>query len=483
MVFNHFGLKSFEEPLDKATMPEIWAFLNNGKHTTDTPVWRMNHNRLKRPEEHLSESIDLKELKKIVLNQLDVKTYLKENPREEKKFNEYFKEAIFWHAIKSLYYWRDSNSVDPKYHSLIASAAEGIPLEMNRFAARKGAVFLKKRIESGKQVMVMDVGVGAGNTIRFLLQELRNAGVKKTTNLKIVLNDVEPSIFDVAKKLASEFSDLSVTEKNFAFVPTTFYAVSQVLGVKGMPEKQLWKLAKADAASTIKDLKGNVDLLVSGASFNNFPHSNLAFSSANALLKYGGKAMLWDWGGFDITQKSFSQKQLAREIKTINPTELRGVTVRENIKGFWRFWLEHHGYTSAQEKDAAAWRKLEKYIDSAPLVDVYDWFNQHADELEDEHRCGRAFTYFGHANRAYRTPEDVIKVSRKTGFKINQVSYPLADRGWTEDGKIIWREVNPRFVTWFADLTKTRPAALKKVVYKAGQFFVKLKHSNNMNFT
>jgi len=481
LVFKHFGLEFFEEPLDKTTTPEIWAFLNNEKHVQDTPVWRMNHNRLKLPEEHLSKIIDLKELKRIVLKQSDVETFFERNPREKKKFDEYFNEAVFWHAIKSPYYWRESTSKDSKYHSLIASAAEGVPLEMNRFAARKSAEFIRKRIDSGKPVTVMDVGVGGGNTIRFLLQELRNVGVKNAGNLKIVLNDVEPSVFEVAKKLASEFSSLSLTEKNFVCIPTTFYAVSQVLGIKGMPKHHPWKLADENVVKVIKGLKKNVDLLVSGASFNNLPHSKLAFSTVNALLKNKGKAVIWDWGGFDVTQKIFSQKQLDRKIKTIHPNESRRVTVRENIKGFWRFWLEHHGYTSAEEKDDKAWRMLEHYIDSSEKVDVYSWFNEHVEELEALRR-GRAFTYFGHANRAYRTPEDVIKVARRTGFKINQVSFPLADRSGTEDGKIVWSEENPRFVTWFAELTKTRPAVLKKTVYIISDLLAKFKHSFNMNF-
>ncbi len=49
-------------------------------------------------------------------------------------------------------------------------------------------------------------------------------------------------------------------------------------------------------------------------------------------------------------------------------------------------------------------------------MDVKRFFDEHVKEME-EHRVaeGRGFTYFGHANRAYRTPEDVLNAAEKSG--------------------------------------------------------------------
>ncbi|MGC8851298.1 MAG: hypothetical protein ACP5O3_03680, partial [Candidatus Micrarchaeia archaeon] len=111
----------------------------------------------------------------------------------------------------------------------------------------------------------------------------------------------------------------------------------------------------------------------------------------------------------------------------------------------------HHGYINPAEGDNYWWKKLENYIDTSQVVDVKRFFDEHVKEME-EHRVaeGRGFTYFGHANRAYRTPEDVLNAAEKVGLRARRVFYPLADRLETEDGKLKWTEPNPRFVTWHA---------------------------------
>ena len=101
------------------------------------------------------------------------------------------------------------------------------------------------------------------------------------------------------------------------------------------------------------------------------------------------------------------------------------------------------------------WEKLSDYIDTSKEVSVYKWFEENHETLES-HRMQnqRKFTYSGYANRAYRTPEDVIRSAAASGFKVNHVIYPMADKTEGPKTKTAWGKPNPRSVTWHADLEK-----------------------------
>ncbi len=480
-VYTHFGIRKFGEPVEGQVHPAIWKEISGG-FAPDHPNAdsRMSHNLLKVPEEHRSARTDEKKLRQIVEAIPDIQEHLDAHPQDRKAMPGIFKDAVFWHGIVAPFYWRASTGQDPKYHKLIGSAAEGIPLEMNRENAKRAAQTLADRLEAKPTglVTLMDVGTGPGNTSRFTLQELvkelqARGQPADLSRVRVVLNDVEKSVDSVADKFAGEeFKAYGLKRENVHTMATSFFAASQVLNVPGMPKSIPWPMADEPTEKLIKSLEGRVDVLVSGASFNNLPHSSLAFRTVHALLAKGGKAHVWDWGGYDVSKKTYTQKQLDRVIHT---TEGAKVTVRENIKGFWRFWLEHHGYTHAESRDETWWKRFEHYVDSKTnnYVDPLDWFTRYRPELE-AHRNGRAFTTFGHANRAYRTPEDVSVSARKAGFRIDSISYPVANREGTREPAnppVTWDKPNPRFVTWQATLAKTGTGSVRRTRYAVGKFF------------
>lgn len=489
MVQSHLGVARYESSLGENTHPAVWGVLNhatpevNVAHRLgDNPIRRMNHNLAKLSEEHIGgeepahptfgigTALDPVADKRLYFSQVrdavaaipDVAQHLRSNPGDLRKLDRIVRDAFTLHQIKSPFYWKESTGVDPKYHGLIASAAEGIPLDMNRENARGAAIALNKRMNTAEGATLMDVGFGPGNTTRFTLEELvklqqKTSGNADLRNVKLVLNCVEPSLKANAEKMVSEFTAHGLKPENVTIVNGSFYAAAQALNVRGLPDKMPWDLADAPTLKALAGLKGKVDVMVSGAAFNNLPLSRVNFATIRKLLRKGGEAHVWDWGGYDTTRRAFRQKDLDRKIPTDTGSK---ITVRENIKGFWRFWLEHHGYTArAKPADAPAswkpdekmWTELETHIDTAPVVDVYKWLNENADRLE-AHRGDRTFTYFGNANRAYRTPED-WQHARQFGFSV-MTRYPMADKDHSEATGIPWKAPNPRFVTVKALLVK-----------------------------
>ncbi|MGB9577436.1 MAG: hypothetical protein ACP5O3_03685 [Candidatus Micrarchaeia archaeon] len=214
--------------------------------------------------------MDFKNLAKIVSEIPEIKKAIQSKPAK-KRFPKILEEAVFWHQVKSPFYWAKSTTTDLHYHNLIASAAEGIPIEMNRFNARRGAeIAIKKLKENPQAFTIMDVGVGQGNTTRFLLEEIRKRDPQALQKIRLVLNDVEPSVETVAKKLSEEFG---IKPDNIVVLPTTFYAASHAFGLIPKPP---WKTSTTYKKSIeqLSKLRGKVDLLVSGASFNNFRARN-----------------------------------------------------------------------------------------------------------------------------------------------------------------------------------------------------------------
>lgn len=449
-VFKTLGVVDFDSPVNHTTVhPAVWSALNNGHPDVSsykyagTPITRMNHDLLKLPSEVFEDGRreDLEKIVGAIKQTREVKAYLTQNPGEKERLDEVIAHALDLFRVKSPYYWRDSTTADPTYHKSIYLEAQNLPLEMNRHNARQLAAFAHEKLSGGqKEFTIMDVGTGGGNTIRFALEEIRALDPEHLGKVNVVLNDIETSVSDVGKKLKADFGVKSVT-----VVPTTFYALPQTLGLKGM--FPAWKMAADGDYEKIARLKGKVDAFTSFASLNNIPHSGLAFQTISALLRKGGRAFVGDWSGYDTTQRKFTQKQLDRKIPVDG-----GVTVRKNIKGFWWFWLHHHGYIdlpTRQAKQLKWWDKLENYIDTSPQVDVLDWFNKNHPKMEAERiKRRRKFTFFGYANRAYRTPEMVRDAAANAGLVERYLGYPMAGKKQTEDGKITFEPHNPRFVTW-----------------------------------
>ena len=461
MVFRVMGAGDFETPLEKAAHPAVWAYLNSGYHDAETPILHMNHNRLKLPEEHLQKHFSLKKLKEIVLEIPEIQRHLKERPEEKKEFNGVFQDAVFFHQVKSPFYWKKAGG--DEYLKNISAAAEGVPQDMNEHNAETAAETAHQLLLKRKKgfVTILDVGTGTGGTIIPVLRKLAARHPDALSRTRVVLNCVQPNLKEVKEKL----EDLGVSWKNVVLVPTTFYAFSQAMGVRGMPEEHPWPFADSETLRKIKGMKGKIDVIVSGATLNNLPRSSLAFDTLYALLSKGGRALLWDWGAFDLAKKEYSKKELNRDIKTIGR---KRVTVGDNIKGFWRFWLYHHGYIDPKKFDNKAWEKFEHYFNSSPKIDVYGWFEKNFSELE-KLRGNRDFTTMGFANRAYRTPEDVARAASHAGFKVNEISFPLASHGQSGDAKFNWIKPNPRFVTWHADLQKTSSGGFKHAFYSVAK--------------
>jgi SAM-dependent methyltransferase len=458
LVYGAMGVTDFETPTKRATHPLVWRYLNPF-HDIDTPLSRMNHNPLKLPEEHLEKHFSVTGLKRVVRSVPEISAFLRKNLAARRSFDKVFQDAVFFHQVKSPDYWKESD--ETRYLTRITQSAEGVPAEMNEHNARLAAEELLVRTfpNKNKTVTVLDLGTGAGGTIIPVLERLKqhhHIAPEFIEKLKIYLNCLQPHLEDVKARLV----ELGLREENVVFVPTTFYAFSQAMGVKGMPETHPWPFADAKQLHELQQLRGNVDVIISGASMNNLPRSKLAFDTLHALLKVGGKAFLWDWGGFDLAKKQYSQKELDRVVRTTHGAH---VTVRDNIKGFWRFWLNHHGYIDQEQNDERAWNELEKHIDNAEIVNVLGWFNKNYPALE-RYRNGRVITKLGHANRAYRTPEDVALAAKRAGFKIREISYPLADKV-DKDEKPFWKKPNPRFVTWQAILEKPKQGVFKRFFY------------------
>ena len=461
LVYGAMGVTDFKTPLEKAAHPAVLKYLNPF-HEIDTPLSRMNHNPLKLPEEHLGKQFGVTGLKWVVLKVPEISAFLRKHPAALSYFNKIFEDAVFFHQVKSPFYWRQAGGTG--YLKTITASAEGIPAEMNANNARLAAedVIIKTFPPKNKTVTLLDVGTGAGGTILPVLERLKQyhyASPEVFGKLKIYLNCLQPNLDEVKEKIAA----YGVKKENIITVPTTFYAFSQAMGVRGMPKIHPWQFADAEQFHELHKLRGKVDIIISGASMNNLPRSKLAFDTLHALLKPKGKAFLWDWGGFDLAKKAYSQKELDRTVQTTGGTP---VSVRDNIKGFWRFWLYHHGYIDPEKGDEKAWNKLEHYINTAKQVNVLDWFNNNYLMLENRHRKNRDFTELGNANRAYRTPEDVANAAKRSGFKITKITYPLAGKTETRDGKTKWTEPNPRFVTWQAVLEKPNQGLFKRAVYR-----------------
>ncbi|MBI5229172.1 methyltransferase domain-containing protein [Candidatus Micrarchaeota archaeon] len=460
VVFKTIGVDDFNSPVNHTTIkPHIWTALNNNRADEPRykysvkPITRMNHNLLKLPVEVFEEGRqqDLEKIFNAIKQSRETREYLAEHPEESERLNSVVMHAIDLLRIKSPFYWRDSTKQDATYHKAIYIEAQNLPLEMNRHNARTLARFAVKRMAAGqKEFTIMDMGTGGGNTIRFALEEIRKLNSVYLARINVVLNDIELSVNEVSEKIKQEFG-----VKNVMVIPTTFYVFPQALELKGM--FPAWKMAAENDYRRIAFLRGKVDAFTSFASFNNIPHSNLAFQTIFELLRPGGRAFLGDWGGYDITQRKFTQRELNRRIRA------RGnITVRDNIKGFWWFWLHHHGFTQIgrdsqgrESRQLKWWRKLEKHIDTAKEVDVLDWFNRNHPRLEAERvKRKRKYTFFGYANRAYRTPEMVRKSAKQAGLRELYLGYPAANRTGTEDCQIIFEKHNPRFVTWFGVFEK-----------------------------
>ncbi|MFH1780043.1 MAG: hypothetical protein ABH803_02775 [Candidatus Micrarchaeota archaeon] len=452
VVFKVMGTTDFETPLDHTTVhPKVWRVINNNrpegihKHGANPPG-RMNHNILKLPvdvfEGKRKNELDL--IKKTIKKTKEVKEYLEINPEEKKSLNRVINHAIFLHTLKSPYYWRTSLTADPKYHKSIYTEAQNIPAEMNRHNARELAKFAHEKLSAGqKEFIFMDTGTGLGTTTRFVLEEIQKINPDHLKKITVVLNDIDKkTLTQVGDKLKQDFG------VKLELLPSTFYVAIQALKTKGM--KEAWRMADEEVYEKMQKLKGRLDAYTSFASWNNLPHSEIAFKTVKALLKKGGKAFLGDWGGYDITQKEFTQNELDRKINAEG-----NVTVRKNIKGFWWFWLHHHGCIDLNTNQQKWWRKLERHIDTADKVNVLNWFNSNYKKMEAERKKrGRKYTFFGYANRAYRTPEMVRNAAVKAGLKVKYVGYPLANKKTTENGSITYEPHNPRFVTWHAILEK-----------------------------
>lgn len=455
VVFKSLGVLDFDGQLSHKTVAAgVWRALNNN-HPPDpkykyaeTPVTRMNHNLLKLPEEVFESDRrdELEGIKAAVRNAAEVKSFLLNHPDQQGRLDSVIGHALELHRIKSPFYWRESTTADPRYHKSIYTEAQNLPLEMNRYNARQLADFANARLNAGKEgFTIMDVGTGGGNTIRFALEEIRRLNPEHMRKITVVLNDIEDaSINRVAESLTKDFGVNRVIT-----VPSTFYAFAQGLGMNGMP--RAWRMADDSTYKDIENLRGKVDAFTSFASFNNLPHSGLVFRTVHELLHKGGRAFIGDWSGYDVTKRSFSQRELDREIR-----QFRGnsrVTVRDNVKGIWWFWLHHHGYTELKTGQTRWWNRLERYIDRSPNVNVLDWFNRNHPKMEAERvKRQRKYTFFGYANRAYRTPEMVVDAAKKAGLAVHYAGYPMANA--TSSGDIKFAEFNPRFATWHAVLVK-----------------------------
>jgi len=266
---------------------------------------------------------------------------------------------------------------------------------------------------------IFDIGTGAGSTIMRVAENMHPA---QRANARIVISDVVPTAL---KSVRSQLAAMGVKPGNVIIFPVGFNHVCSTL--RAMPRQPFLKKSPGyNFRKNLLSLIGQVDLFVSGATFNNFPQISGIVRGAKMLLKPGGAIAVWDWAGIETTARALPREQLERRMFA---TEGNAPTGRENLLAFSEFWLR--SYIKGEARLHEALSRLQRDVAASKSFDFIEWAraNQGLFERDWQKIAGQ-----GRRNRGYRTTEQIAGDVRRAGMRVQSVFFPLYEPGKITQG-------------------------------------------------
>jgi SAM-dependent methyltransferase len=154
----------------------------------------------------------------------------------------------------------------------MAEWKEDITRNITNANAKNGKIVANdviSRLRKQKEVILADLGTGAGMTIAPVI---RNLSREQRQRVKIFLVDVSEKDLKNAKQM---LAGMNVPEKNITICATDF---NNMLHNKA-----------------IQSIAGKADVITSGAALHHISRSQKIFSQVEKLLKKGGSFKFWDW--------------------------------------------------------------------------------------------------------------------------------------------------------------------------------------------
>jgi len=138
--------------------------------------------------------------------------------------------------------------------------------EKNSRIVSSDAINMLKR---QKNVMIVDLGTGAGKTILPIIQKLNP---EQRRRVQVAIVDVSSKDLQASKQLLIQ---AGIPEKNIIVAATNFSDMKR--------------------NRVINSIAGKADIATSGAALHHISRSQVIFAEANKLLKKGGSFKFWDW--------------------------------------------------------------------------------------------------------------------------------------------------------------------------------------------
>ncbi|MEW6295570.1 MAG: hypothetical protein AB1467_04725 [Candidatus Diapherotrites archaeon] len=412
-VFGAMGIIG-GKPLKDSTLPKIHEKFHSGARARPL-VYKATYEYSRLPIKHVGKFVDLERVKSELLSIKKINSLISKHPYLRENFDRLLSNAIRERGMKATELdWR----ARPLTHTAgIAKRAKGLPEKMNDEVGRISSIIFGNKIGSKT---VVDIGTGTGDTIFRVVQSLFP---KQRRYLRVILNDVIKSLPQVKRKLA----EMGVPANNIQILPVSFYLAATAF--KQAPRPEVAKGQK-QYAKNFRELIGKADLVISGATFNNFSDTFPVVKAIRKILKQGGHFIVWDWAGVDVKEPSLDIASLRRVSfkvsKGIAPSEL------DNFKSFLSFWLDSWGVPTAREK-------LLQDIEKSNKFNFAEWVEKNLSWLEriQEERL-RKDTMTGLKNRGYRMAQDLTSEFNLVRMNVEEIYFPFAEREKITGGNLTY---------------------------------------------
>ncbi len=410
-VYMELGL-SREKPTIAATNKEILALLHP-THKRRSVMYSVAHDFSALPAGSRPKFVDETKVKDALMQNPKIRQTVERYPRLKSEFDGLVERALAERGARvTAEIWRQ---VGAKAIKTVDSRAAGYSQRMNQRMG-EAASQLVQGIASPK---IFDIGTGTGETIKAVVKKMP---AEQRARAKIVLSDVVTSALWSAKK---ELVSLGVKSENVIILPAGFNHIASALRA-GPRQRFSGNRPGYRFNRRVLDLIGSIDLIVSGATLNNFPELGSVLRAAKRLLKKGGHIATWDWAGIETSARRLFKGKLGKKMFA---TEGLAPTGKENLLAFSQFWL--NSYILDQKARETAFERLRQDVEGSNSFDFIKWAEENKGLFEQDWKkiAGK-----GRRNRAYRTTGQMATDMKAAGFRLEQVYFPLYNRNKITQG-------------------------------------------------
>ncbi|MCX6799501.1 MAG: hypothetical protein NTW59_05410 [Candidatus Diapherotrites archaeon] len=412
-VYREMGI-SRSRPTTAATNRQILSVLHP-THAERSAMQSVAHDFSALPAESRAAFVERARIRQVLLQNQRIRQIVERYPRLGASLDSQIERALTQRGFKcTSELWGARKAIAAGIKTIDARTGGYSEIMNERMGKVAGSMLANVRAPT-----IFDIGTGAGSTI---LQVVENIHPAQRANAKIVISDVVPTAL---KSVRRQLAAMGVKPGNVIIFPVGFNHVCSTL--RTMPRQPfLKKFPGYNFRKNLLSLIGQVDLFVSGATFNNFPKINGILRGTKALLKPGGAAVIWDWAGIETTARALPREQLERKMFA---TEGNAPTGRENLLSFSEYWLRSYIKDEARLQEALS--RLQRDVGASNSFDFIKWAEANRGLFEQD---WQKIAGQGRRNRGYRTTEQIAGDMQRAGMRVQSVFFPLYEPGKITQG-------------------------------------------------